>query len=152
MIITAIKSIAPKSFVVLSLFVVLAATAASARAQSADAIAFRVPFEFTAGDVRMPAGDYVIRRASQSGQAYFIQSRDGRKVAAVTVKNVLVETGKGAQLPQLTFNVYGDQHYLSQLRPGGGARGAEFHRSRVEREVARNAAESRRVSVVALNR
>ncbi len=152
MIITAIKSVAPRSFVVFSLFVVLAASAVSARAQTATPVAFNVPFEFTAGDVRLPAGEYVVRRADQAGMAYFIQSRDGRKVAAVTVKNTVEAREKNSSVAQLTFNVYGGQHYLSQLRPGAGASGAEFHRSRVEREVAKTATETRRVSVIALNR
>ena len=152
MIINAIKSVAPKSLAALSLFVVLAASAATARAQAPDAINFRVPFEFTAGDVRLPAGEYAVRRASQAGLAYFIQSRDGRPVAALTVVSAIDAARKNALEPQLVFNVYGGQYYLSQLWRGGRATGASFRRSRAEREVSRNAAEKGRVAVVALNR
>ena len=152
MIINAIKSAAPKSFAALSLFVVLAASAAAARAQAPDAITFRVPFEFTAGEVRLPAGEYTVRRASRAGQAYFIRSRDGRSAAVVPVVSAIAAGPRDARLPRLSFNAYGGQYYLSQLRPGGDVEGAEFRRSRAEREVSRSGAERRRVDVAALNR
>ena len=147
-----VRAVAPKSLIVLSLFIILSACATAAvQAQTTERMVFNVPFEFTAGGERLPAGEYAIRPTSRGGAAYFIQSRDGRSVAAVSVKNTL-RADENASQAQLTFNVYAGQYYLSQVRPGGDGAGAEFHKSRAEREVAKSATESRRVRVIASRR
>ena len=99
MISQAIKAIASRSVVVFSLFFILSASAANAQT-AAERLVFYIPFQFTAGDERLPAGEYTIRRVSQTGQAYFIKSRDGRSVAAVSVRSTL-RAGKGAGVATL---------------------------------------------------
>ena len=146
MFIRALKSIAPGSLFALSLFILLAA--APAPAQAARSVVFRVPFEFTAGGVRLPAGEYTIRRASQAGSAYFVQSRDGRAAAAVSAESPLRAKGKASPL-QLTFDVYEGQFFLAEVWAAGDGTGAELSRPRAIRQVAKSAADARRVSVVA---
>lgn len=144
-----IKSVAPKSLFAFSLFVLLAASAASAHAQTTGGARFRVSFEFTAGGVRLPAGEYTVRRASQGGLAYLVQSRDGRSAAAVTIQSNLRAKGN-ARPVQLTFNVYEGQYYLSEVWAAGDGNGVELSPSRAERYMAKKGSEAKRVSVIAL--
>ena len=143
-----VRAVAPKSLIVLSLFIILSAYTAAVQAQTTERLVFNIPFQFTAGGERLPAGEYTVRASSRGGSAYFIQSRDGHSVAVVSVKNILRADDSAGQ-PQLTFNVYAGQYYLSQVRPGGDGAGAEFHKSRAEREVADGGAERQRVRVIA---
>lgn len=143
----AVKAIVPKSLSALVLFLILSASAATAQT-SAERIVFHAPFQFTAGGELLLPGAYTIWRVSQTSRVYFIKGRDGRSMATVSASSPL-RAGEGAGGPQLIFNAYGGQYFLSQVRPGGDAVGAVFKRSRAEREVAQNATESRLVTVAA---
>lgn len=147
-----VKSAARGSFVIFSLLLILSAASVATRAQSAGDAIFNVPFEFMAGNVRLPAGEYVVRRTSESGSTYFVRSRDGRTVATLSVRNNARAGAEGGPA-HLTFNVYGGEHFLSQVRPGAARTVAEFHKGRAEREVMRAAtAGARSVRVVASSR
>ncbi len=144
----AVKFIAPKSLSALALFLILSASVATAQT-STERIVFHVPFQFTAGGELLQPGKYTIWRVSQTSRVYLIKSRDGRSVATVSA-SIPLRAGKDAGGAQLPFNAYGGRYFLSQVRPGGDAGGAMFKRSRVEREIAQSATESRRVTVAAM--
>ena len=144
----AVRAIVPKSVVAFSLLVALLAATAATQGQTTRQAIFNVPFQFTAGGESLPAGEYIIRRADQAGLAYFIQRRDGRAAAAVSVKNTSGAKPAGGQA-RLTFNVYGGQYFLTQAQPEKYGVSVEFQRSRAERELARAATEDSHVVTVA---
>jgi hypothetical protein len=152
MIIRAIKSVAPKALFALGLFVALAACGANAHAQATGNTIFHVPFEFTVGGVRLPAGEYTVRRTSQAGLAYFVKSIDGHAAAAVIIQSAL--RAKGSERPvQLTFDVAGGGgYYLAEVWPTGDGTGAKLKAPRAARDTAMKASETSRVIIMAQNR
>ena len=148
MFIRAIKSAAPKSLLAFALFAVIAASAAPSRAQAGGGSVFRVPFEFTVGGVRLPAGEYTVRRTSQAGMAYFVRSTDGRSAAAVTTQSPL--RAKGGERPlQLTFDVHEGQYFLSEVWADADGTGAQLRAPRAAREMAKRSEGAGRVVVAA---
>jgi hypothetical protein len=73
-----------------------------------------IPFSFTAGDETLPAGTYTVRRTSQSGSAFLLQSEDHDSSAAILAGGTL-QSGRRPQAARLVFNVYGGEHFLAEV-------------------------------------
>ncbi len=130
----ALKDTASEFLFVFSLLFALGAYAAPAQAQTTERLVFTIPFEFTAGAERLPAGEYAVTRTSDTGLSYIIRSTDGRSMSIVAVKNTL-QPNRAGDRAKLVFNAYRGQHFLTRLQPGGYDFGKEFHKPRAEREM-----------------
>ena len=96
---------------------VIVGSASVARADNEKIVA-RVPFAFIVGDSHMPAGDYVVRAASDDPSVMSIASADGRQFTyTLTIPAVAHETP--AQ-PELVFEKFDTQYVLARIVPGGG--------------------------------
>ena len=89
-----------------------------------------VPFDFTVGQTRMPAGTYEI---SPLSHAILIMDRK-------TAKSVLSlfnseEPSRGDSTPKLVFHRYGDKYFLSQVSRGNGGVVMQLPTSKLEEEV-----------------
>ena len=83
-----------------------------ARAQS-NSVKVSVPFDFFIDGKVMPLGKYAISRSSSSGsQALRISSADGRFNRSFNTFRAESERPKPMHV---VFNVYGNQHFLSQV-------------------------------------
>lgn len=96
----------------------------------------RVPFSFVAGDVRLPAGTYVVGLEKQQSLVS-IASTDGRHFAFVLMSPMAADrAGRDARL---VFDAVGGEHVLSQVvgngREGREIVGAPGVRTSVERVV-----------------
>ncbi len=97
-----------------SLFILTAAVSAGA----ATKLTVTVPFEFYAGDNRLPAGDYVfefrgISPAVASSSSVLVQKQDGTSVTWI-----IAEPGQNVRHganTQLVFNRYGDKYFLTKI-------------------------------------
>ena len=93
-----------------------------------------IPFQFHAGDAKLPAGRYTIHRLDDSNEAVLeITSADG-KVSAV----FSIEASQASTTPvksELIFNKYGDRYFLSQLFDEGSTSGSKVTESRYEKKV-----------------
>ena len=110
---------------------IAALTGASAMAGDTIAIRTKVPFDFTVGDRRVPAGDYRFERI-WSPHVILISSFDTG--TALSVPHDVA--GQTAGRPNtLVFNQYGDRYFLREIRLGYGPSGVQLPRSRSEKEA-----------------
>ena len=116
----------------------LAVTCVSASAQSLDnGINVKIPFDFTVGEYALPAGKYTIKHLRDSSNMLAIQSADGQKRAVLWPTQT--ETRRAPANTALMFNDYGDQHILAEVWVSGDMNRGVLAKSRIERNMARNA-------------
>src|SRR5688572_9131306 len=128
--------------------------AGAASAQSSRGVEVYVPFDFVAGEKRMPAGDYTVRRVRVDSETALVIQGAGKGAAAVVLTN------RGDENPTraaLTFRQHGDRYFLAEVSMPGASSVREAPKTgaerRVERELAAqskadSAAESKTVTVV----
>lgn len=112
------------------------ASAASAQAQSlSNRARFNVPFDFSFGDRKLPAGLYSIGRALQSADdiTLSIADRNGRS-KGFQLSNAVV-TREAMTRATLVFHRYGDEYFLAQVWQAGATTGRQFAVSKKEREL-----------------
>jgi hypothetical protein len=119
----------------------LVTSVASTQGQS---LAYRmkanVPFDFSVGEKKLPAGTYSVSRMSSGDTVIAITGDDGR-AKAIRLSNSaqrLHARGKAT----LVFRHYGDQYFLYQVWPAGATIGRQFSRSQAEREIQKTLAAS----------
>jgi hypothetical protein len=104
-----------------------------------DGMRINIPFDFSVGDNKLPAGEYSIGRAlPSSGDTILLISNLDHPAALMPITNA-AQTVEPKHVDTLVFNRYGDQYFLFQVWPGGATAGREIPKSRSEREVARKA-------------
>ena len=121
--------------------ILLVTVVASAQGQTLGSrVKADIPFDFSIGDKKLPSGTYSVGRARQNSDDVVISVEDegGRSKAirmSIPVLNVNI-----TEKAKLVFRRYGDQYFLYQVWPAGGATGRQFPRSRSERELRQNLA------------
>jgi hypothetical protein len=130
------------------LLVVLAMAPAIASAQTLGRIKANIPFDFSVGDQKLPAGEYSIVRAQQtSGDlVLMISSADGHARALRITNPVVTLDPKSKET--LVFHRYGDEYFLSQVWTAGATTGRMFRESRDERVLRSHAKASKVVMKV----
>ena len=117
------------------------ALAVAAHAQVMHTVLIRVPFDFVAGERRMPAGRYTVRRIRADAEtALLIRSEDGRSAAVVL-------TNAGEANPRasaLVFRQRGERYFLAEVSVPGTASVRELPKSGAERRLERELAEQNR--------
>ena len=110
----------------------------AAHAQVLRTVTIRVPFDFVAGEKRMPAGRYTVQRINSASEtALLIRSEDGRASAVV-----LTNTGEPQPLTAaLVFRQHGDCYFLAEVSMPGTASVRKLHRAGAERRLERELAE-----------
>lgn len=96
---------------------ILVTLAASAHGQSlADRVRINIPFDFTVGEKKLPAGEYLVGRAQRSDDiAISITARDGGS-QAIRLTNATSRLNPKDKA-SLIFHRYGDQYFLFQVWP-----------------------------------
>ena len=94
--------------------------ASAARAD--ETVVAKVPFDFIVGNVRMPAGTYVVTRLGD--QPIISVASADRKHFAFVLTN-LVTTNKFWSQPELVFDKFGDNRFLARVM-GDDAQGREI--------------------------
>jgi hypothetical protein len=119
--------------VLICLFAVL-----SAKAQSTNRglLQADIPFEFTVGNVTLPAGKYTVSSASDSFHILRLRSADGQARALVHMNSI---NGKADESAKLVFSRYGNHYFFAQAwmptKPGLEAPKSGAQRA-IERELA----------------
>ena len=121
--------------------ILLVTLVASAQGQSlAYKVKANIPFDFTVGEKKLPAGEYSLGRAQRSDDiAISIADVNGHTKAIRLTNATLTLHPKGKS--SLVFHRYGDQYFLFQVWPAGGSIGREFPVSaaeRAQRQLAKN--------------
>ena len=120
----------------------LCGAVASANAQLTYPIRAKVPFDFSMGDKKLPAGEYTFRRLSGLADTSTIS------VTSADAGTHLLQSTIGAQVltpkneSTLVFHKYGDEYFLEQIWTGGEQEGTQLPESRGERTARRQLAQT----------
>ena len=121
--------------------------AATQTVRAQEPVLVNIPFEFTAGSITLPAGEYRVQPRYAS-PALLIQRTDG--TAATFVGSNAVAAREQQTQTKLIFHRYGNRYFLAQVWRAGESRGRELLKSTQEKEqsLARNEAPDQ-VAIVA---
>ena len=115
---------------------ILVVGASRARADETVATNLKVPFAFMVGDVRLPAGDYTVQKASMGEDVLEIVSADGQHAA---LASTIPATPDKGDKTQLVFRKFGHDYFLSRIAHEGDEREIILTPHIMEREIARAA-------------
>jgi hypothetical protein len=114
----------------------LLASAVVGLAQSRTSFEVKIPFDFIAGNTKMPAGAYVVSRISQdNAKVILLRCSSTKAVAIVLTESIYPRIGN--QRSRLEFTRYGDTAFLRQIWTGDDRAGRALLEGRAERELAR---------------
>ena len=119
-------------------FATAVVTLGSARTARADErIVANVPFAFMVGDMRLPAGNYVVKDLSDGSGVLAIASADGREFTyTLTIPSLVAD--QEAE-PELVFEKLGNHYFLARVvRQDGDAREIILPRSTAEGKNAKS--------------
>jgi hypothetical protein len=100
-----------------------------------------IPFQFHAGNTKLPAGKYFIRMMDDSNLTLIEIGRPDGSVAVL----LQVRQADANSVPpksELVFNRYGDQYFLEKLFDEGESSGSQVAESSYEKRLGRAAAEA----------
>jgi hypothetical protein len=106
-----------------------------------------VPFDFTAGNTTLPAGEYSILKSTIDTSVLTIQRTD--QTASIMIPTMAAVSSQPQSESRLIFHRYGDRYFLSQVWTAGTPRGRELSKSASEKEVATIARNESQVTLVA---
>jgi hypothetical protein len=138
----------------LSLVAVLAFTsslsATTAHAQVIGGLEVSIPFQFYAGDAKLPPGKYTVHTVDSTDLTVMeISSADGSASALFAVRDA--EANSTPAKSELIFNKYGNRYFLAKLFDEGNPNGNSVDESRYEKKVGQAIAEAQ-AHVPALHR
>ena len=120
--------------ILFSLFALMAGVSADAQE---DRLKVTIPFDFTAGNKILPAGEYTIERGmSNQPDLLLIRGTDNRKVLFLNADETM--TINTPTETDLVFQKIGDRYFLYRIWMAGEDVGREIPKSRAERELERN--------------
>ncbi len=134
-----------KSLQLLSFFIALVFSLiihpAKGHAQIIGELNVDIPFQFYAGNVKLPAGKYVVRMLDNSAlNVMEISTPDGSTSALVDVEQA--EANSAPRKSELIFNKYGNRYFLARVFDEGNPDGSRVPESQYEKRVSQAAAEA----------
>jgi hypothetical protein len=129
----------------LSLFIALVFAltiyATKVHAQIIGDLEVNIPFQFHAGNAKLPPGKYVIHMLDNSNLAVMeISSADGSTSALFEVQDA--EANSAPAKSELIFNKYGNRYFLAKLFDEGNPSGSQVAESRYEKKLSQAAQEA----------
>jgi hypothetical protein len=122
----------PSLFV--ALLCALAIYPSKAQAQIVGDLEANIPFQFQAGNAKLPAGEYRIHVVQASNLTVMrISAADDSTSTFFQVTET--EAKSAPTKSELIFNKYGDQYFLAKVFEEGSASGSEAIESRAEKTV-----------------
>jgi len=111
-----------------------------AQAQIIGEMEANIPFQFHAGNVRLPAGRYFIRVLDNTDLTVMeISSADGSTSALFDVQGTQASSSPAKS--ELIFDKYENRYFLAKLFDEGNPSGSQVLESRYEKKVSQAAAE-----------
>src|ERR1700676_374551 len=112
-----------------------------AHAQIIGNLEVNIPFQFNAGNAKLPPGKYIIRMLDNSDLTVMeISSVDGSTSALFQVQ--AAEANSEPAKSELIFNKYGNRYFLAKLFDEGSRSGNEVVKSRYEKRISQEEVES----------
>src|SRR6202166_1506792 len=120
--------------VLVALAFMLTISLVKAHAQVIGDLDVTIPFQFHAGDAKLPAGKYIIHTVDNSDLTIMeIISADGSTSALFEVHDA--EANSTPAKSELIFNKYGNRYFLAKLFDEGNPSGSTVDKSRYEKTV-----------------
>jgi hypothetical protein len=111
----------------------------TAHAQIVGDLEANIPFQFHAGNAKLPAGKYRIHMLDNSDLTVMeISSVDGSTSALFQVQET--EANSQPAKSELIFNKYGDRYFLANLFDEGNPSGSQVVESRYEKRISEQGA------------
>ena len=105
-----------------------------AHAQIIGNLEVNIPFQFHAGNAKLPPGNYIIRMLDNSDLTIMeISSADGSTSALFQVQEA--EANSTPAKSELIFNKYGNRYFLAKLFDEGNPSGSEVPKSAYEKKI-----------------
>jgi len=124
----------------IALVFTLTLSPSKAHAQINGEIEATIPFQFHAGNTKLPAGKYVIHVLDNSDLTIMeISSADGSTSALFDVDGTVANSVPAKS--ELVFNKYGNRYFLDKLFDEGSQDGSQVPESNYEKRVSQAAAE-----------
>jgi len=121
-----------------------------AQAQIVGEIEANIPFQFHAGNVKLPAGRYFIHVLDNTDLTVMeITSADGSTSALFDVQGAQANSSPAKS--ELIFDKYGNRYFLAKLFDEGNPSGSQVLESRYEKKISQASAEGQE-HVAALRR
>jgi len=111
-----------------------------AQAQIVGDMEANIPFQFHAGNVKLPAGRYFIHVLDNTDLTVMeISSADGTTTALFDVQSAQANSAPAKS--ELIFDKYGNRYFLAKLFDEGNPSGSQVLESRYEKRISQAAAE-----------
>lgn len=133
------------SFQMLSFFVALVFALtlhpAKTQAQIIGELEVNIPFQFYAGNAKLPAGKYVLHMMDNSNLKIMeIATPDGSTSALFEVEDA--ESNSAPPKNELIFDKYGNRYFLARVFDQGNPDGSKILESQYQKRVSQAAAEA----------
>ena len=135
-----------KKQTLLPLLAMILMAAGSLSAQISGAVKATVPFDFTAGSISLPAGEYQIASSMHSGTLVL---RGKGSSSGMFIGANAAQASTVAQSTKLVFHRYGDRYFLYQLWLRGANLGSELPMTKLEKELRASNARPSSVAILA---
>jgi hypothetical protein len=112
----------------------LTAMASTRVAQAQDLLVVNIPFDFVAGNMKLPAGEYSIKVTAPE-RMLLLMNREDASASAFMNSNSVDKTEIQTE-SKVIFNRYGDRYFLSEVWTAGNSRGRLLLKSSREKEMA----------------
>ena len=112
--------------------------AMDASAQNANRMVAHIPFDFYVGKELLPSGKYEFEAASRNVYPSGLIVRSVTKSArrSMIVSTLANDTAHAGDAPAITFNRYGNVHYLSGINGEAGSLALRLRKGSDEKEIA----------------
>ena len=121
-------------FLLIAVFFALAIPPSKAQAQIVGELEVNIPFQFHAGNTKLPAGRYLIHVLDDADQTVMeISSADDSISALFEVQ--VVNADSAPIKSEVVFNKYGDRYFLAELIQEGNPVGSKVVESRYEKRI-----------------
>ena len=123
-----------RTFVMTSLLLLSLMVAAQV-AQAQEPVAVNIPFEFVAGKLTLPPGEYRVEKLEKGSAVVMIHRAD--QSGAALVMTLPAQAKEPQAKSRLVFNRYGNRYFLSQYWSAGSSSGRLLPKSAREKEISR---------------
>ena len=124
-----------QAHIVIALVVLIGSMALAAQAQSVGrTMSANIPFDFSVGDKKLPAGEYTVVQVNPASDQAVLQvrSKDGKASAMVQMSATI---GRAEKSARLVFKRYGDNYFFAQAWIDGDGNGWQAPTPRSERAI-----------------
>jgi len=113
----------------------LSLTVAAQVVEAQEPVIVNIPFEFVAGKLTLPPGEYRVEKLEQGSAAVLIHR--AQSSASFMVMTLPAQANKPQSKSKLVFNRYGNRYFLSQYWSAGSSSGRLLPKSAREEEISR---------------